>query len=263
MLPQGVAPDIACYKYIDGKWQTASLTVPQEMALTIYINGQELVTILCTPSKLNCLVLGYLLSEGIIKDIKEVVSMRVCEDDALADVRLVKTDLALPQKKMLTSGCGGGVSFLTDLGDLKINSTFNSSAENLLQLMKQMMQNAELYNLTGGIHTSAISEGKTLLAAAEDIGRHNTLDKIVGECALRRISTADKIILTSGRVSSEMMKKAAKMQAPVIVSLTSPTENAVLLARDLGITLAGYARSTHLTVYSRPDRLGVKETALI
>jgi FdhD protein len=259
ILSQGVAPDIVCYKYIDGQWRSLSLTVPKETALTIYINDQELVTILCTPVKLNCLVLGYLLSEGIIRNLKDVVSMRVCEDDATADVKLAKADFALPQKKMLTSGCGGGVSFVTDLEGFKSKSAISLSPENVLLLMKQMMQEAELYNLTGGIHTSAISDGKTLLAAAEDIGRHNTLDKIIGECLLRKISTSDKIMLTSGRVSSEMMKKAAKMQAPVVVSLTSPTERAVLMARELEITLAGYARGNHLTVYSRPERLGVKD----
>jgi len=187
--------------------------------------------------------------------------MRVCEDDATADVKLAKTDFVLPEKRTLTSGCGGGVSFLSDLVGLKNQSTLSLTPEKLLRLMKQMIQDAVLYNLTGGIHTSAISDGKSLLAMAEDIGRHNTLDKILGECLLRKISTADKVLLTSGRVSSEMMKKAAKMQAPVIVSLTSPTERAVLLAREKGITLAGYARGNHLTVYSVPERLGVKENS--
>jgi FdhD protein len=256
-LPQGAAPGVAGYKYSDGQWQPLILAVPKEMAFTIYINSQELVTILCTPFKLNCLVLGYLLSEEIIGDIKDVVSMRVCEDDALADVKLVKADFVLPQKRVLTSGCGGGVSFNSDLGVVKNTSTLSLSPERLLQLTKQMLQDAELYNFSGGIHTSAISDGNTILATAEDIGRHNTLDKIVGECLLRKISTADKIILTTGRVSSEMMKKAAKMRAPVIVSLTSPTERAVLLARELEITLAGYARGNHLTVYAKPERLGV------
>ena len=95
------------------------------------------------------------------------------------------------------------------------------------------------------------------MAVGEDIGRHNTLDKIMGECLLRKISTKNKILLTSGRVSSEMTRKAAKMQVPVIASLTSPTHLAVTLAHDLDITLAGYVRGTHFTVYSRPDRLGV------
>jgi FdhD protein len=121
--------------------------------------------------------------------------------------------------------------------------------------MRQLLENAMSYNLSGGIHTSAICSGSGILAMAEDIGRHNTLDKLLGECLLRQISTRDKIILTSGRVSSEMLRKAARMQVPIVVSLTSPTDQAVRLARETGITLTGYARGNHLTVYSKPERL--------
>ena len=255
-LAQAVAPDIPCQKYVDGKWQQVSLSVPKEMAFTIYINNQELVTILCTPFKLNCLVLGYLLAEDIIVDMKDVASMRVCEDDALADVKLNRTDYVLPQKRILTSGCGGGVSLNMDMGASKIKTDISVAPERILRLMRYMQESAKLYNLTGGLHTSALCNDKAVMVMSEDIGRHNTLDKIMGECLLRKISPKNKILLTSGRVSSEMTLKVAKMQVPVIASLTSPTQRAVTLARDLDITLAGYVRGTHLIVYTRPDRLG-------
>jgi FdhD protein len=255
-LPQAVDPDIPCQKYIDGNWQTIFSSVPKEIAFTIYINSQELVTILCTPFKLNCLVMGYLLSEGIISDMKDLASMRICEDDALADVKLNQASFVLPQKRILTSGCGGGVSLDTNTGASKIKGDINIAPKQILQLMKRMLESAQLYNLTGGIHTSALCDDRAVMVLGEDIGRHNTLDKIMGECFLRKISTKDKILLTSGRVSSEMTRKAAKMQVPLIASLTSPTQLAVTLARDLDITLAGYVRGTHFTVYTRPDRLG-------
>ena len=255
-LPKAVAPDIPCQKYVDGKWQRVSSPVPREMAFTIYINNQELVTILCTPFKLNCLVWGYLLVEGIIEDMKDVASMRVCEDDALADVKLNQSGFVLPQKRILTSGCGGGVALNMNMGVSKIKTDIRVPPEQILRLMRYMQESSKLYNLTGGIHTSALCDEKDAMVVGEDIGRHNTLDKIVGECFLRKISTKNKILLTTGRVSSEITRKAAKMEVPVIASLTSPTERAVTLARDLDITLAGYVRGTHLTVYARPDRLG-------
>ena len=255
-LPQEIAPDYPCWKYVAGKWQQISLSVPKEMAFTIFINSQELVTILCTPFKLNCLVLGYLLGEGIIADMKDIASMRVCEDDALADVKLHQINFVLPQKRILTSGCGGGVSLNTNMGASKIKTDICVAPTQILQLMRYMLESAQLYNLTGGIHTSALCNDKSVMVVGEDIGRHNTLDKIMGECLLRKISMKDKILLTSGRVSSEMMRKAAIMQVPVIASLTSPTQLAVTLARDLDITLSGYVRGSHLTVYTRPDRLG-------
>ncbi len=249
----GIAPDILVTRFVEGKWQQQTVSVPREFPFTIYINGRELVTVMCSPVKLNCLVLGYLYSEKIIHDMKDVVSMRVCEDDSLADVKLSTGDIKLPEKKILTSGCGGGISFNVDAP--KITADLRIAPATILELMKKLLEGAASYNLSGGIHTSALADGRELVAIAEDIGRHNTLDKLIGECLLRKIPTQGKILLASGRVSSEMLRKAAIMQTPVIASLTSPTERAVIQARDIGVTLVGYARGNHLTVYSRPERL--------
>jgi FdhD protein len=256
--PAGIGPKIKGLTYSDGLWQEKALSLPKEMSFTIYINSQELVTILCTPSKLNCLTLGYLFAEGIIADFKDIASMRVCEDDSLADVILTRTDFVLPQKRILTSGCGGGLSLNSGELGPKIESKLTAVPAQLLALMKTMLQNAGLYNISGGIHTSALADSRNILVVGEDIGRHNTLDKIVGECLLRKIPTRDTILITSGRISSEMLLKAARMQTPIVVSLTSPTERAVMLARESGICLAGYARGSHITVYSNPERLGAE-----
>ena len=114
----------------------------------------------------------------------------------------------------------------------------------------------ELYRLSGGVHTSALADTKNLLVVAEDIGRHNTLNKIQGECLLEGIQTKDRLVLITGRISSEMLLKAAKMQAPVVVSRHSPTSSAILLARKMGIALVGEARGNRLTVFTHPERLG-------
>jgi FdhD protein len=122
--------------------------------------------------------------------------------------------------------------------------------------MKQLQSHMELYRAAGGVHASALADAGKLLVVSEDIGRHNTLDKIQGECLLRGLSTRDRLLLSTGRVSSEMILKAARMQVPIVVSRTSPTERAVRLARDLGITVIGYVRGGRFTVYSHPERLG-------
>jgi FdhD protein len=253
LVVPGIASGIDSFKFVDGKWQRESLSVPKEFPFTIYVNGTELVTIMCSPIKLNCLAIGYLYSEGFIKDLKEIISMRVCEDDSLADVQLNNIEIKMPQRKILTSGCGGGISFNLDAPQIESDIAVNP--EQILKLMRQLLENASTYNITGGIHTSAISDGAEIMALAEDIGRHNTLDKLIGECLLRKISTKGKILLASGRVSSEMLRKAAIMQAPVIASMTSPTERAIVLARNIGITLIGYARGNHLTIYTKPERI--------
>ncbi len=222
------------------------------MALTIFVNNQELVTVLCTPLKLNCLVIGYLYSEGIIASIQDIASMRICEEEPIADVRLTK-EFAVPPRRTLTSGCGSGISFGAQVE--RLNSDLVVTPEEILALMKQLYQQQSLFQQCGGIHCSALCDRKQILVLAEDIGRHNTLDKILGECLLRKMPTQNAILLTTGRISSEMLLKAARMQAPVVVSRSSPTERATRLGRDLNISVVGYARGSRLSVFSGEERL--------
>ena len=251
-----VAANIVCHRFSDDKWVQTSLYVPSETELTIYVNQQELVAILCTPTKLDFLVLGFLYAEEIISGIDDVASMRMCDDVSLVDVRLVNPDFQLPTQRTLTSGFGAGTTFKHHGHGQKVNSNFVITPMEVLSLMEQLLEQMELYKLSGGVHTSALADTGNLLVMAEDIGRHNTLDKIQGECLFRKLPTQDRLLLSTGRISSEMLLKAAKMGLPIIVSRHSPTKNAVSLAADLGITLVGHARGEQLQVYSHPERLG-------
>lgn len=251
---KGVEPDLFFDRFSGEAWSRTSSHLPSEMALAIYVNRQELVTILCTPTKLNCLVLGFLYAEGIIAGLGEVANMRVCEEESLADVMLINPKYQLPAQRALTSGCGGGTTFKTQ--GQRVESDLVATPAEVLSLMKQLYEQMAMYQLCGGVHGSALSDTKNLLVVAEDIGRHNTLDKIQGECLLRKLRTRDRLLLSTGRISSEMLLKAAKMQVPVVVSRHSPTASAVSFARDLGITLVGQAHGSRLSVYSQPERLG-------
>lgn len=252
---KSVASQVVCDRFSDEGWVRTSVHVPSEMELTIYLNQQELVTILCTPTKMNWLVLGFLYGEGIISGIDDVVMMRTCEDELLADVRLSNSNYVLPTKRTITAGCGGAAVFKNHVEE-RVNSDLVVTPTEVLSLMKQFLDRMELYRLSGGVHTSALADTENLLIVAEDIGRHNTLDKIQGECLAKGLSTRDRLLLTTGRISSEMLSKATKMQVPVVVSRRSPTGRAVALARELGITLIGHARGGRLQVYSHPERLG-------
>lgn len=251
---KSVAVEIVCHRFSDEGWVKSSAHVPNEQEIVLYVNQKELVTILSTPTKLKHLVLGFLYGEGIISSIDDVLMLRMCDNESTADVRLKNTEAILPTKRTLTSGCGGGSMFETHRQ--KVDSGLVASPTEVLSLMKKFLEKMELYRLSGGVHTSALADNKDLLVVAEDIGRHNTLDKIQGECLMMGISTKDRLILTTGRISSEMLLKVAKMQAPVVVSRHSPTWRAVRLAHDLGITLVGHARGGRLQVYSHPERLG-------
>ena len=229
--------------------------VVREVAVTLFVNRQELVTFLCTPHSLRYLALGFLYLEGIISGLDEVALLRVCDDEQTIEARLTH-DVELPTRRVLTSGCGGGTTFADLAAQASaFNSTVKVTPSQILGLMRQLYRQAELYRTTGGVHTSALGEGEEMLVVASDVGRHNTLDKIQGQCLLGAIDTKDRILLTTGRLSAEMLNKAAKMQVPVLVSRTSPTDLAVELARARDITLIGYARGKQMHVYSGQERV--------
>lgn len=247
-----VTAEVVCDRFSDEGWVRTKVHVAREMELKIYVNEKALVTILCTAAKLDYLVIGYLYAEGIISGMGDVASMKVSIEESLADVRLSNLDYELPTLRKL--GCSGSSVFKTQ--GQKFDSDLVCTPTEILSLMKQLHDQMELYHFSGGVHTSALSDTRNLLVVAEDIGRHNTLNKIQGECVLRGITTRDRLMLITGRISSEMLLKAAKMEAPIIVSRHAPTKSAISLAHDLGIALVGHARGSQLAVYSHPERLG-------
>jgi len=125
------------------------------------------------------------------------------------------------------------------------------------QIVEMLFASQELYRETGGVHTSALSDGEKIIFAAEDIGRHNTLDKIAGLCLMNNVWPVTRILITTGRISSEMLQKAARIQAPILISRTSPSSLSIEMAERYGITLIGYARRNRFNVYSNSQRVGI------
>jgi len=243
-----------CVRFSEEGWSESKAQVPIERELTIKVNLNDFVTILCTPIKLNYLVIGFLYSEGVISGVSDIAMLRVCDDETEADVRLTRSDFDLPKRKRLTSGCVGGPSFVTTAK--KVESELEITPNQILLFMKQLQEYMELYVTSSGLHASALADRNKVIMMAEDIGRHNTIDKIQGECLFKGISTEDCVLLSTGRISSEMLLKAARMGVPVVVSRHTPTGTAVKLADDLGIALVGRVRGKRMSVYSHPERLG-------
>ncbi len=177
--------------------------------LTFYVNGQEWVTLMCTPVGLEHLVLGFLAAEGIINCLEDVELLDITHRGAVADVWL-RHSVALPQQRVLTSGCVGGTTFV-DLAATRfpIQSARQVTRHQALALMQQLQDAAVLYRRSQGVHTSAMSDGERLLLVAEDVGRHNTLDKIRGACLQQSLPTAGNILLTTGRISKAVILKKA------------------------------------------------------
>src|SRR4030042_460565 len=204
--------------------------VVREFALTIVLNNQELVTLLCSPNNLDYLAVGFLSSEGLLKGKDDIKKITV--DDRRGVVR-VETEAEDKQagellfKRIITSGCGRGASFYSaaDVGGQgKVESPVRKGALEVLELAKEFQRHSEIYRAHHGVHSAALCDTKSILIFTEDIGRHNAIDKIFGECILKDIPTDDRMIITSGRISSEILLKVAKRNIPLLVSQSAPPD---------------------------------------
>jgi len=252
---------IPIIKYENGLVSSLEDTVVKEYALTIILDGEEFITLLCTPSSLDCLTVGFLLSESIIKSKSDIKRIRIDEEKGTAEVSTFESSIIaknLHGKRTMTTGCGKGSSFYNAVDSLscrKVTGGLEVSAKDILEIMRDFNKRSELFHNTGGVHSVALGTDTGIIIFHEDVGRHNAMDKVVGEASLKEIQMSDKIILTSGRVSSEMLIKAAKGRIPVIVSRSAPTDLAVELAVQLGITVIGFARGQRMNIYSNKERI--------
>jgi len=240
---------------------SAEGTVAKELPLTIILNNKELVTLLCSLPNLKYLAIGFLFSEGLISDKNEIQKIIVDEKKGVARVE-TREDTRLANemvfKRLITSGCGKGASFysLADAQGLtKVESQIEISAPEVFSLVKEFQRHSQIYRATGGVHSAALCDNKDILVFAEDIGRHNAIDKIFGQCLLEDIPIHGHVIITSGRVSSEILLKVAKRNIPMIISKSAPTNLGVRLADDLGVTLIGFVRGKRMNVYTNEWRV--------
>ena len=233
-----------------GRVDEVKAEVVREQPLTIHVDGTRFLTLLCSPFQLEALVIGYLWIEKIIASLDDIAALSVSEVDGRADVTLTRP-VELPSERILTSGCGGGITFRIDPRLFsRIDSPLRVHPAAIGDRLKDLYRAATHYQASRGIHGAALADGERLLVVAEDVGRHNAVDKVKGEALLRGIPTEDRILLSTGRVSSEMLLKACRMGVPLVASRTSPTEMAVALAEQLGITVVGYLRHDSLNLYT-------------
>jgi FdhD protein len=239
------------------KWESLDDETIVEAPVSLTVNGQVWLTFMCTPVDLEAMAVGFLYNEGIVETMDEVEDVRVCEHGDNVDVWLNRS-VEQPTSWRRTSGCTGGITAVDALA--RVDVSFNGSQprfppEAIGQLIEQLLEAQVLYRETGGVHTSALSDGEKIVVSAEDIGRHNTLDKIAGLCLMNGIAPETRILITTGRISSEMLQKAARMNVPILISRTSPSSLSIEMAERYGITLVGYARTHRFNVYTNPQRV--------
>ena len=246
-------------RYEFNRWKSFDSETIVETPVSLTVNGEAWITFMCTPVELEAMAIGFLYDEGVIERMDEVVDVRLCEHGDNVDVWLSHA-VKQPSSWRRTSGCTGGVTGVDLLA--KPDIAFDRSAprfgpDAIGTLVDMLFESQELYRETGGVHTSALSDGQKILLSAEDIGRHNTLDKIAGLCMMKDVWPEMRILITTGRISSEMLQKAARLRAPILISRTSPSSLSIEMAQRYGITLIGYARRRRFNVYSNPQRVGL------
>ncbi|NDJ52675.1 MAG: formate dehydrogenase accessory sulfurtransferase FdhD [Chloroflexi bacterium] len=236
--------------------------VVSETMLAIFVNGQELTHLMCSPIDPVPLALGFLFGEGVIDSYEEVGHVQTNLIQSLVDVMLTRPDFTRPHREILASGCGGGVAFqILSESYPPVNSDLRVSPETLFARMRDLHAASDLYREVRGIHTAVLTDAHRMLLSAEDIGRHNAVDRIVGQAMLKGISTSGHILLTSGRVSSEMLSKARRMGVAIVASRTSPTSMSIRLAKAWNICLVGYMRHNSLRIYANPWRIKTAESS--
>jgi len=225
-----------------------------EQILKLSLNGKEVVNLYCTPTMVRELVVGFCMTE-------EIVNGKLCIDDMTIKYgKEITVDIPAAGEVntgglTITSGCVGGITFNRKKNIKKITDPFTIKASTLKAIFEEFRQKADLFKLTGCVHSAALSDARKLLIFAEDIGRHNAVDKVIGAAIIEGISFSEKIMLVSGRLSSEIAYKCALWGIPIVASRTAPTDLAVRIAEDSGVTLIGFVRGDRMNIYTYPQRI--------
>ncbi len=228
--------------------------IAEEKRLRISVNGKEALKLYCSPIMVRELVVGFLMTEGIIKGSWCAERMTIeYGDEILVDIP-AEGEVSL-EGATITSGCVGGVTFDRKPEGKILENGISIGIDKLREIFHEFQKKSDLYNQTGCIHSAAVSDGEYILVVAEDIGRHNAVDKVIGYCILENIPLKDKILFVSGRLSSEMASKCSRWEIPIVVSRAAPTALAVDIAEKRGITMVGFMRGKRLNIYTRPERI--------
>jgi len=234
--------------------ETTVDVVVTEFPLTIVLNERPVVTLLCSPANLDYLAVGFLFSEGLLRGEEDIREIAV---DQEAGTVLVKTKKAIlpSSKRLVASGGGRGAPFAPLNKQAKVDSSLEIKTSEVFALMDDFIRRSAVFRATGGVHSAALCDRGGVLVFNEDIGRHNAIDKVFGQCMLQGIQTAGHLVVTSGRVSSEILLKVARRNAPLLISKSAPTTMGVMMAGELGMTLVGFARAGKANIYTNEWRV--------
>jgi len=238
--------------------------VAEEKPLHIFLNRTHYATIFCSPSNLKELAVGHLISEGIVKSIEEIKEIGlknegVCNVKLKPNINLEKRlKLLKPFSRVILSACGSSSSYQYSGKLPKIRSNLKVKAEVILNCVNRLNSIAENFRRTGGVHAAAIykSDGN-LIAFAEDVGRHNAVDKAIGTVALNKTDFDECFLTLSGRLTGDIVLKAARVGLPIVASLAAAVDSGIAIAQDVDLTLIGFVRGRRMNIYNVPGRVNL------
>ncbi|MCK9274921.1 MAG: formate dehydrogenase accessory sulfurtransferase FdhD [Syntrophales bacterium] len=239
--------------YDNGKSYQITDRIIKETSVAILVNSQPVVKIACTSIHVEELALGFLKTEGIISSITDVEEVKITESPLAV---AVITNLFDTLEDAAISKMSSGAEKRNHTKVMQpVDSDSSIPAQTILSLMEKLLTSSILHETTRGTHCSGIAEQGNFIALREDIGRHNTIDMLIGYSLMNKGSSRDQAIVTTGRISSEIVSKIWCHGAPIIISHSAPTSKAIHLAQHAGITLIGYVRGDQMKIYTHEKRV--------
>jgi FdhD protein len=243
---------VPCIRVDGNLFEQGAHEVVEEIPIALFINGRHAMTAMMSPLNLEDFVTGYMFTEQIIKTVDEIESIKIEKNR----ISVITKNLfkVLGQKKTILSGCGGSTSYIDAEKLPKIQSDFSISAEAISTALRSVLD-SEIHRTTGGFHMVVLLDKLKVICVAEDIGRHNAVDRIIGYALRNGINLSQTFVISSGRISSEMVRKCLIANIPVIVSRSATTTLSVDIANKTGLTVIGFARGAKMNIYSHPERI--------
>jgi FdhD protein len=249
---------VGILKINNGIIQEVEDEIVVEKIVNIYVNKEFYSSLMCTPEEKIELATGFLFAEGVISSMESIKSIVELSENLICAILNYDLEEDFQSRRVLTSGCAKGsmdLSIFEENNMKPVASSYQHAAHDILFMMKEFNHRSLLFKQTGGVHSCAICSNNSIHYFSEDIGRHNALDKVIGKALLKNTALEDKLLMTTGRISSDIAVKAAKAGIPIIVSHSAPTDMALNIARKSNITMIGFARGNRMSIYYGSDRI--------
>jgi len=249
MLPPTIEVEVKKIDLQKNVMEKVKEPVATEVPVNIYINNKHVATLFSLPTQLKELGIGWILSQAIVKSFDEIINVKLEENN----VKVKCKEEVEPRIKAIKT-----LRVVTDrVIKLFVCSNYKVEAKEVLRFAKLLNQKSRLFRLTGGVYSAALFQNEKLVAFAEDVGRHNAVDKVIGIAALKKADFSKCILFSSGRQQANMVLKAARVGIPIVASATGPVYSGIEVSRKTGVTLVCFVRGKRLNVYSYPERIVV------